>query len=86
MIPNPAYVTHPTIAASKRIRVEGFHDSDCEIVVALVQLKNGQVGMAVDNIDASFESLIKVHALLENVVKEVDRRLQLHAQTVPGER
>jgi hypothetical protein len=83
---NPAYVTHPALAGSKRIRIEGIHDSDCELVMAMVQFKTGQVGIVVDNVEASFENLVKVHQLISLVRDEMDRRLQLHAQTVPGER
>ncbi len=83
---NPAYREHPTIASNRRIKVDGFHDSDCEIIVAVIQLRNGQVGMAVDGVDASFLNLVRVHQLLTSVTAEVDRRLQLHAQTVPGDK
>ncbi len=85
-IPNPAYVMHPTLSSSKRIHIEGIHDSDCELVMAMIQFKKGTVGIVVDNVDASFESLVKVHQLMVEVTKEMDRRIQLHALTVPGER
>ena len=84
--PNPAYVTHPSIGSQNRIHVDGFHDSQCELVVALVQLKDGTVGVVVDNAPATFQNFIRVHALLSKVAKEMDHRLLLHAQTVEGEK
>jgi len=85
-VPNPAYVTHPSIAAQRRIKIAGVSDSDCVLAVAIFQLQNGQVGMAVDGVEFGFEELIRVHQLLTTVTAEVDRRLQLHAQTIPGDR
>ena len=85
-VANPAYVTHPSIAAQRRITIAGVNDSECVLTVAMFQLQNGQVGMAVDGVEASFQNLIQVHALLTTVTAEVDRRLQLHAQTIPGDR
>lgn len=83
---NPAYVTHKSVAAQRRVKIEGVNASECILTVALFQLQNGQVGMAVDGVEATFQHLIQVHALLTTVTAEVDRRLQLHAQTVPGDR
>jgi hypothetical protein len=85
-IPNPAYVTHPTIAAQRRIHVDGFHDSDYLMAIALMEFPDGKVGMAVDGVEATFQQLIRVHDVLTKVTAEVDRRLQKHALTVPGER
>ena len=84
-IPNPAYVTHPSLAASRRIHVDGFSDSDYGISMALLQFNDGKIGMVVDGTDASFESLVKVHQIMTMIVAEMDRRIQLHALTVPGE-
>ena len=84
--PNPSYRVNPALGSQKRIHVEGFHDSDCELTIALVQLKDGTVGVVVDNADASFQNFIRVHALLTKVAKEMDHRLLLHAQTVEGEK
>jgi len=85
-VPNPAYVTHPSIATQRRIKIAGVNDTECVLAVALFQLQNGQVGMAVDGVEVGFQELIRVHALLTTVTAEVDRRLRLHAQTVPGDR
>jgi hypothetical protein len=86
LVVNPAYVEHPTVASKRRIKIAGVHDSDCAIVIGLFQLRNGDVGMAVDGVEANFQELIKVHQLLQMVTTEVDRRLMLHAQTVEGEK
>lgn len=83
--PNPAFMKHPTLAAQRRIKVDGFHTSDCPLVIAMLKLQNGQVGLVVDGVDATFQNLVEVHQLMSEVMKELDRRLFLHAQTVPGD-
>jgi hypothetical protein len=85
-ISNPAYVTYPTIAMPRRIKIDGLYDSDIEMVLAMVQFRTGQVGLVLDTTDQSFEQFCKLHQLLVEVMKEMDRRLLLHARTVPGER
>lgn len=84
--PNPAYVTHPSIASNRRIHVEGFNPSEMGMVIAMIEFTNGQVGMVADGVEGDFQGLIHAHDLLTKVVAEMDRRLMLHAQTVPGER
>ena len=83
---NPAYVTHPSIASQKRIKIDGLYDSDIEMVLAMVQHRNGQVSLVLDSTEPSFQQFIKLHQLMTEVMKEMDRRLQLHAQTVQGDR
>lgn len=82
---NPAYVTHPTIAAPKRISIDGIYPSEIEMVLAMVQYRDGRVGLVLDTTEQSFQQFIKLHQLMSEVMKEMDRRLALHAQTVPGE-
>lgn len=82
---NPAYVTHPTIAAPKRIKIDGIYDSEIEMVLAMVQYRDGKVGLALDTTEQSFQQFIKLHSLMVEVMKEMDRRLMAHAKTVPGE-
>ena len=81
----PAYVTHPKLALSRRIHVDGYHDSDYTLAVAMLQFPDGQVGLAVDGCEPSFENLIEVHRLLTIMVNKVDERIQQHASTTIGD-
>jgi hypothetical protein len=83
---NPDYREHPAIASQKRIKIAGLHDSDIEMVLAMVQHRNGQVSMVLDSTEQSFEQYLKLHQLMAEVMKEMDRRLQLYAMTVPGDK
>lgn len=85
-VANPAYVTHPSILSPKRIKIDGIYDSECDMVLAMVQYKNGQVGLVLDAVDQSFQQFIRLHQLMGEVMEEMDRRLALYAQTIPGER
>jgi hypothetical protein len=84
--PNPAYVTHPAIANLRRISIDGLNPSEYGMVLAMVEFKNGQVGMVADGAADTFQGLIHAHDLLTKIVAEMDRRVLLHAQTVEGER
>ena len=75
----------PALALSRRIHVDGYHDSDYTMAVAMLQFPNGQVGLAVDGCDASFENLIEVHRLLTIMEQKVDERIQQHVVTTRGE-
>ena len=85
-IPNPAYVTHPAITNLRRISIDGLNPSEYGLVLAMVEFRNGQVGMVCDGAEPDFQGLIHAHDLLTKVVAEMDRRLTLYAQTVEGER
>lgn len=84
-VKNPDFVTHASIASSRRVKIAGVSDSDCVLAIGLFQLQNGQVGMAVDGVEPTFQELVRVHALMTAVLTEMDHRLKLHALTVPGE-
>lgn len=83
---NPDYREHPKVASQKRIKIAGIYDSDIEMVLAMVQHRNGQVSMVLDSTEQSFEQYLKLHQLMVEVMKEMDRRLALHAMTVPGDK
>lgn len=84
--PNPAYIQNPSLAAQRKIKVEGFHASECPLVIAMLKLQNGQVALVVDGVEATFQNLVEVHQLISTIMTELDRRLFLQAQTIPGDK
>jgi hypothetical protein len=58
----------------RRIHVDGFHDSDCHLIVAVIQRKDGQVGMAVEGCEPTLQNLVQVRQLLDTMVKELDAK------------
>lgn len=58
----------------RRVRVDGFSDSDVNVKVAIVQLRTGQVFLAVDGVEPTLQNLVEIRQLMDAMVKELDNR------------
>ena len=65
----------------RRIHVDGYHHSDYHLAVAVMQFDTGQIGLAVDGVEPTFENLVKIHQLLCVVSNELDNKIQKQALT-----
>jgi hypothetical protein len=71
------------VREQRRIKVEGFADSDLNLVVAVMQLRDGQIGMAVQGVEPSLENLVQIRQLLDLMVRELDAKFpQMVQQSV----
>lgn len=68
------------VKEQRRIRVEGWADSDVNLIVAIVQQRDGKIGMAVQGIEPSLENLVEIRQLLDLMVKELDAKFPLMVQ------
>ena len=67
----------------RRIRVEGWADSDVNLIVAVMQQRDGKVGMAVQGVEPTLGNLVDIRQLLDLMVKELDAKFpQIVAQSV----
>ena len=62
------------VKEQRRIRVEGWADSDVNLIVAIVQQRDGKIGMAVQGVDPSLENLVQIRQLMDCMVKELDAK------------
>lgn len=58
----------------RRIRVDGWADSDVNLIVAVMQQRDGRVGMAVQGVEPTIEHLVQIRQLLDLMVKELDAK------------
>jgi hypothetical protein len=71
------------VKEQRRIRVEGFADSDVNLIVAVIQRRDGQIGMAVQGAEPSLENLVQIRQLLDLMVRELDAKFpQMVQQSV----
>ena len=59
----------------QRIRVEGFADSMVHLKIAVLQLRTGQVHLAIEGVEPTIQNLVDIRQLLDQVVKKIDRQL-----------
>lgn len=69
----------------RRIRVEGFADSDVNLIVAVIQRRDGQIGMAVQGVEPTLENLVQVRQLLDMMVRELDMKFPQMVQQMVRE-
>ncbi len=63
-----------------RIKIDGFFASDVHMVVAVVVLRTGATQMVVEGVDPTIENLVGIRQLLDEMVKEIDRKLPVLVQ------
>jgi hypothetical protein len=59
----------------QRIIVEGFSDSMVHLKIAVLQLKTGQVHLAIEGVEPTIQNLVDIRQLLDQVIKKIDRQL-----------
>ena len=59
----------------QRIRVEGFADSLVHLKIAVLQLRTGEVHLAIEGVEPTIQNLVDIRQLLDQVVKKIDRQL-----------
>lgn len=63
------------LTQQRRIKVEGFADSDIHVVIAVIQRPTGHVHMVIEGVDPTIQNLVDVRQLLDQMVKEIDAKL-----------
>jgi hypothetical protein len=58
----------------RRIKVDGFCDSDVHVAVTVVQLKTGAVHMAIQGVEPTLPNLVDIRQMLDQMVKELDAK------------
>lgn len=56
----------------RRIKVEGWSDSDIHMKVVVLQAKTGEVHLAIEGIEPSVQNLAQIRMLLDEVCKKID--------------
>jgi hypothetical protein len=64
-----------TRLVQQRIRVEGFAESTVNLKIAVLQLRTGQVHLAIEGVEPTIENLVTIRQLLDQVVKRIDDQL-----------
>lgn len=58
----------------RRIRVDGFPDSDVNLIVAVIQRKDGRVALVPQGVEPTLQNLVDIRQLLDLMVKELDAK------------
>jgi len=59
----------------QRIKVEGFSDSIVHLKIAVLQLKTGQVHLAIEGVEPTIQNLVDIRQLLDQVMRKIDDQL-----------
>ena len=63
------------ITEQQRIKVEGFSSSDVHLAVAVLQLRTGQVHLAIEGMEPTIAHLVEIRQLLDEVTAKIDAAL-----------
>lgn len=70
----------PVQLGQRRVKVEGFEFSSINCVIAIVQLRTGQVHMVIEGVEPTIQNLVDIRQLLDQMVKEIDAKLRQMVQ------
>lgn len=63
------------LSAQRRIKVDGFDDSDVYFKVAIVVLKTGELKMIVEGLEQSLQHLADIRQMFASMARDIDRKL-----------
>lgn len=59
----------------RRIKIEGWPDSDVNLKIAVIQSKTGAVHLAIEGVEPTMQNLVQIRMLLDEVCKKIDTLL-----------